>query len=146
LYDGKALITDEPDFDLRSIAPQIPAQLRGNIYQLYVVNQARSWNDRPLYLFDEWSAYQNGCLLRNSEKLVDRADSITSMIEMSAYCAYIVLTKFDDYGVSGTYEYLARRMKDIYDASAGKQAAASYIAQLKDTDVEAFLYKNGVRF
>jgi hypothetical protein len=42
------------------VAPLIPQNLRSTRYRLYLISQARSWNNQPTYLFDEWVAYING--------------------------------------------------------------------------------------
>jgi len=121
----------------------IPKELRGNIYQLYVVSQARSWNDRPLYLFDEWVSYQNGSILRVAENLSERADSVTSMLEMAAYCAYIALKDMGNFAVLGTYEYLLQRTKDIYEKSPGREVADNYLQAIKDSEVSGLFSKCG---
>ena len=59
LYD-RAVIIEEPAVTIRAVAATIPVSLRGPSYNLYLVQQAGGWNNRPLYLFDEWVAYTNG--------------------------------------------------------------------------------------
>lgn len=44
---------------LRGIVPHVPASLRGNLYQLYLVDNRSNAAVDPLYLFDEWTAYAN---------------------------------------------------------------------------------------
>lgn len=58
--EDRACVIQEPRTTIRSVASKIPQSLRGPSYQLYLVKQAGEWDDRPLYLFDEWIAYTNG--------------------------------------------------------------------------------------
>lgn len=57
---------------LTDLAREIPKDIRGGIYDLYLVEQARWWNDSPLYVCDEWTAYLNGtrhgCAINNPQR------------------------------------------------------------------------------
>lgn len=57
---------------LRQLARAIPRNQRGDIYQLYLVQQARWWNDTPLYVADEWGSYLNGtrqaCYIQDNQR------------------------------------------------------------------------------
>jgi len=57
---GRGWRHEEPSFKLNDIAQAVPQELRGMSYQLYLVQQQQYWNNEPLYVFDEWSAYLNG--------------------------------------------------------------------------------------
>lgn len=58
--NDRACVIYEPKTTIRAFASTVPQALRGPSYQLYLVQQTNGWNDRPLYLFDEWIAYTNG--------------------------------------------------------------------------------------
>lgn len=60
--EDRSCIIYEPKTTIRKIAPLVPSALRGPSYNLYLVQQTSGWNDRPLYIFDEWIAYTNGSL------------------------------------------------------------------------------------
>jgi len=55
-----AFVSPEPDFKLSVVADAVPLHLRGISYNLYLISQQRYWNDQPLYILDELSAYLNG--------------------------------------------------------------------------------------
>ena len=57
--DDKSIVIREPGFRKSEVIKFIPKEFQGSRYNLYVVGQ-KSWDDCPLYLFDEWSAYING--------------------------------------------------------------------------------------
>ena len=56
---NKAAIVEEPNIRKSDIAPYVPQSLREFRYGTYVTG-ASSWDDRPLYIWDEWNAYVNG--------------------------------------------------------------------------------------
>jgi hypothetical protein len=57
---GNKYITLAVPKKLRGILPDIPASLRGHLYQLYFVEHGLvSSRFDPLYLFNEWTAYAN---------------------------------------------------------------------------------------
>jgi hypothetical protein len=61
--NGMYFCMGEPNgITLTQIASKIPNDMRDSTYQLYLVDQARSWNNQPLYMVDELSAYYNGSL------------------------------------------------------------------------------------
>ena len=71
---------------LRKLARAIPRSERGDIYQLYLVEQARWWNDTPLYICDEWVSYLNGTRQACFIKDVSRAQySLKCTKEMLGY-------------------------------------------------------------
>ena len=72
---------------LRHVAQQ--CEHKGGIYNLYLIQAQRWWNDTPLYVFDEWSAYMNGSyqqLFGANDRNNDH--SIACMLEM-AYYSYV---------------------------------------------------------
>lgn len=55
----KAAFVEEPNMRKSDIKPHIVTGLRGPRYNLYLEQQTE-WDDTPLYVFDEWTAYING--------------------------------------------------------------------------------------
>lgn len=122
LYDGVAITANEPDFHISDFAHKVPVPLRGRIYRLYLVSQASSWNDRPLYLFDEWVAYQNGSIVARDENIGSRDDSLASCLEMATYCAYLLNGAvkggdliMPDQTVNDCFREMLTRMKVLFD-------------------------------
>jgi hypothetical protein len=50
----------EPPITLTYVAQHVPTSLRKSIYGLYLQQAASSWNNQPLYIFDEFISYING--------------------------------------------------------------------------------------
>jgi len=57
--DGKAVIIKEPDMRKSRVAEFVPQNLRSYRFDTYITGQ-RAWDDTPLYIYDEWSAYVLG--------------------------------------------------------------------------------------
>jgi hypothetical protein len=63
----------------------VPSALRGDVYNLYLVQAQSDWNEQPSYVFDEWSAYINGSDCRFQRGVQDRGETVQYMAEFSVY-------------------------------------------------------------
>ena len=59
VLNNQAVIVEEPNMRKSKVAAFVPSSLQGSRYSLYVVGST-GWDDRPLYIYDEWVAYVNG--------------------------------------------------------------------------------------
>ncbi len=57
--NGKAVLIEEPTLLKSDINKYVPEQLRGPSFPLYLESQMH-WNNRPLYILDEFAAYVLG--------------------------------------------------------------------------------------
>lgn len=69
VLSNQAAIVAEPNLWIHDVAPYVPQALQGFRYSLYLLNSP-SWDDTPLYVWDEWNAYTNG-----TEVAVDLANA-----------------------------------------------------------------------
>ncbi len=94
MYKGnrEAFLLLEPKLTLTDVAINIPTVLQGMSYRLYLEQQARWWNDRPLYVLDELSAYLSGSRHPASEW----SDYLQSF-EFTAYSYYLLNIVPHDY-------------------------------------------------
>ena len=60
VLSGRLCTLTHPTIRLSDVASAVPQSLRGNGYQLYLRQMQQYWNNEPLYIFDEWTAYSNG--------------------------------------------------------------------------------------
>lgn len=114
------IVLKEPDIKISDVANKIPQSLRGRSYDLYLITQQKDWNDYPLYIFDEWSAYTNGAACHLDLKIDDRSDSILSMFNFNIYSICVAMTvkeqdkNYDDkelkaflrWNIERSFEYL----------------------------------------
>lgn len=92
VLDGRGAIVPEPSVRKSQVAALVPPSLRGGRYSTYMAGQP-GWDNRPLYVWDEWSAYVNGAAVA-----VDRfqrgfgatptfhvSDEVFAVLEMTVY-------------------------------------------------------------
>jgi len=87
----KAAIINEPNVRISMVAQAVPTNLRGNVYNLYLVTQAQAWGDTPLYIFDEWVAYTNGSEIRKELQITERSETVSQMIEFDIYALTLAM-------------------------------------------------------
>ena len=89
LLNDDAVALKQPPTTISAVARRIPPEQRGMAYNLYLLQSQSSWNNRPLYLFDEWVAYTN-CTMVGIEYGLDCASSTQQMAEFTI-CAQALL-------------------------------------------------------
>lgn len=99
-------MTDITYWKLSDVAKEVPQDLRGDIYKLYMVEQQRYWNDTPCYVIDELSAYLNGTRSGHELKVGE------SRVRYSLDCA------IEMYGYTGTLLKMGRSLSDINDLTS----------------------------
>jgi hypothetical protein len=88
--NDQAILLSGPKVKLSQVAALIPESLRGSRYQLYCIEQQKYFEDHPLYLFDEWTAYTNGAyagveLTEKGQLEMARNDALVGPMEFSIY-------------------------------------------------------------
>lgn len=100
VMSGKAVILQEPRLRKREVIAFVPPSLRQYRFGTYVSGQ-QEWDDRPLYLVDEWTAYVNGCYVALDDKRAGRraepADWASGPLELGVYCVALgmAVEKYD---------------------------------------------------
>ena len=85
---GKFALVEPPAVTLGEVAAVIPQHLRGIRYQTYLVRQRHDWEYSPLYIWDEWVAYNNGTTTGIEEVARSQcgaSDDAVACIELSGY-------------------------------------------------------------
>lgn len=143
LLNGKACIVKEPGIKLSYVSKFIPASLRSYRYQLYCVDQQHHWNNEPLYLVDEWSAYINGCSVSledsKARRLREKTDAASGVIEMGIYSVAMAMAveKYDPHYFKTDKQFLPfiryqwKRAKAVYDEAAPLFPSDNQVRQLK---------------
>lgn len=127
----------------------LPKDLIGDAYQHYMIEQRRSWDDYPLYIFDEWSAYINGvaCIVEliKSGNFVQTDDTfrptLGKMLQMAAYSAAIiaaVMTNEADYDIIPVLEFWNYQ----YDRSIKLLSESNALKHRKLYDADHDIYLN----
>jgi hypothetical protein len=99
---GRAAVILEPRLRLSQIGPSVPAVFRDDTFGLYLVQMTAHWESNPLYVLDEWTAYQNGTqtgleLEGLGARNLGGRISAENMIEFSAFaCCLLRLVESGD--------------------------------------------------
>jgi hypothetical protein len=95
--NGKIALVKEPDFLISDIKNNVPQSLKSYRFQLYFTDQLKYWNDRPIYVLDEWTAYICG-----GEAAIDDyargikvdvgTDEVSGCLDFSIYSVALYIT------------------------------------------------------
>jgi len=131
----RACFVDEPDTTIREVADKIPRSLRGLRFQLYLIMQARSWNDTPLYIWDEWVAYTNGAAVRYDLEMEQRSDSVDSMLEFCVYSMCVAhVSDSDDPQLKAFLMWHLDRSLELYQKQKTESATRYWYKFLENED------------
>jgi len=91
LLENRAIILDrELLTTIGEVAKLVPVSLRGEVYQLYLVQSRRWWEHEPSYIFDEFVAYTNGSEARRQLCISSRGETIRYMLEFIVYSTSVI--------------------------------------------------------
>lgn len=135
ILQGKAATLPSPRIKLSNVANAVPRELRGDIYQLYLVDQQRYWNDRPLYVFNEWSAYYAGSLYREQHKIKQRGESCRFMMEAMLYSLCCIKAAEYPKNLRRFTIWLASSTISLYKASENLEGNKHYWDKLKEHEI-----------
>ena len=85
---GKFALVEPPALTLGEVAAVIPSHLRGSRYKTYLVQARRDWDRDPLYVWDEWVAYDNGMaagIEEGGRAASGASDDAVACLELSCY-------------------------------------------------------------
>ena len=167
MLGGRIAVVKEPEFLIRHVAANIPQSVRGYRFPLYFVEQLRDWDDTPLYIFDEWTAYICGaeCAVDDLEfnNIRDDADAVSGCMEFSIYAIatyltaktrvpeyleaepqfksviYYNLTRAEDAFYSGREEFRSTKQEKLYKALQEAPDAEPIRKCLREEFAGAFL-------
>lgn len=132
VLENKVVVIQEPNTRIRSVAAKVPSSLRGGVYNLYLVQQAGSWDDTPLYIFDEWSAYTNGSACRLDLKIQSRSETVQYMLEFNVYSSCVAWTSgSNDPQLKAFLMWQTERAMNIYKESTNVDGASSYLEKMR---------------
>jgi hypothetical protein len=91
LLQDRSILLREPPITIREIANEIPECLRGPSYKLYFIDQSDKWNDKPLYLIDEWVAFTNGSEVGKELNYEGWYFELLQAHNFNVYCMYMAM-------------------------------------------------------
>lgn len=96
VLQGRGIIIEEPNIRKNQINSFVPQSLRSYRYSKYLVGQ-QEWDDTPLYIYDEWSAYVLGgkCNVddvQNGRYKGEWTDGVSGCLDFSIYAISLAMT------------------------------------------------------
>jgi hypothetical protein len=113
---GKCALVEAPRITIADVAAVLPSRFRGTRFSVYLVSQRGQWNREPLYVWDEWVAYNNGTTTAVEEGArpgPGQSDDAVACIELSGYAlAVAAAARSKGVPVSGQFrEFLAWELR-----------------------------------
>jgi len=139
--ENRAVVIQEPSTTISAAARLVPSSLRGDVFNLYMIQQARSWGDTPLYICDEWNAYVGGSAVRADLQIQERSETVQYSMEFTVYT--IALAKaikendssYDDTQFKNFVMWNTDRLMKIYNNESG---ATNYLKKFRtSSDAES---------
>jgi hypothetical protein len=91
VLQDRAIILKEPFITINDVVREIPNKLRGPSFNLYLIEQNDKWNDRPLYLMDEWIAFTNGSEVGKELNFEGWYFELLQAHNFNVYCMYMAM-------------------------------------------------------
>lgn len=120
-----AVLTEPRGVTLSQVARAVPAEQRGRVYQLYLVQQQRDWNDTPTYVLDEWVAYTNGAVV-GRELGLDNRSEVEFALEFSNY-ARVLAGLVEDPAIKEFVAYHERVVSGLRDAGPSRGGGREFV-------------------
>jgi len=144
------LISGQPQTTLAEVAATVPRSLRGEAYQVYLIQSQRDWNDLPLFVLDEWSAYLAGAQVRADVGDPAATHNARHALEMMVYSfavCQVAETRGGDYlpATKHLIRVMAERTSQVCQAVYQRQPeqyrrrCGAYVKTLRDSPDAAAL-------
>jgi hypothetical protein len=97
VFGGLAALVAEPRFTKSAVAARVPPSLQRSRYQNYLLGHP-GWDARPLYVWDEWTAYVNGASVAIERYQLglephdagSTSDRIFAVLEFTVYAMVVI--------------------------------------------------------
>ena len=136
--ENRAVTIKNPPIRLTQVGKNIPQVLRGDVYRLYLVSQASSWDSEPLYILDEFSAYTHGTMV-GIENNLKRSESCQYMTEFVVYSLGLVKTmkdanvQYDEQELKNYLRWQIERVVNTIKQTDGTNMQSSKALQILET-------------
>lgn len=132
VLENRAAIIKEPNTTIASAADKVPQSLRGDVFNLYMIQSRRWWNNTPLYVFDEWVAYGNGAAVRYDLNIQQRSETVLYSLEFIVYSmAVLQAAKSDDQQLKDFFMWNAERTMNLYKKNRPTAKQQEYLQKLR---------------
>ncbi len=141
LRNRAIVLQENPRGTIYQVSKMVPISLRGEIYQLYLIDSQRWWNNEPEYLWDEFCAYTNGAEARRQLHIRDRQETVRYMVESIVYSATVVrAAKSKDKQTRRFLMWQIERSMKLYHASGIRSAYLDRLRRSADaTELRVYM-------
>lgn len=125
--NDRAVIFDEPQTTIERVILELPVAFRDRSFNTYFVMNGRHWNDRPLYLLDEWMAYYHDARIGAELNTSDRSSTAESLAEFSIYTLAVCKSaqcdaKYNHDALAKFVRWQLKRSMSVIDTDAAASA------------------------
>jgi hypothetical protein len=98
VFDNKAVLIEEPKSKKSQVPAFVPSSLRtSGRFNTYVLGMNQWWDNQPLYLVDEWSAYVGDSMsniedVKNGRHNGQWSDGVAGCLDMGIYCVAMAMS------------------------------------------------------
>lgn len=135
LLSNNFVAFSEPDVKLSVVLKKVPKELRVFMYDSTYSNGVKYWEDRPLYLMDEFIAHTTAMLYRR-EKGIKVRDGVPKYALEAGVYVLVLLESLDSYeekeALTKTVVWNFNRLLDAYNDEQGFKEYARLIVKHLD--------------
>lgn len=126
--EDRVLVFEKPVRTTMSrVSNTIPASLRGDFFNTYLVQYDRGWETAPVYLLDEWTAYTHECMARHELDITAEPSSLVGMTELMVYSCIFSMLEPDNQEIADYIGWNAARGLGL---SRGHQGPRKFLSRL----------------
>lgn len=138
--DDQVLVFETPiRTSVSRIAREIPFALRGECYNTYLVNYDRGWENAPVMLLDEWTAYTHECMVRQELGLMDDPSSLTYGTELMVYSSVFSMLEPENTEVVDFIRWNAPRSLGLTRGHGGSEIYLERLDKPECRKVKAYI-------
>jgi hypothetical protein len=125
--NDRAITIENPILRINQVSNLVPYSLRGNSYNLYMIEQVRYWDKIPTYILDEWIAYTNASICASELKAKGYYSELLQAHNFNVYsiCLAMSIKKncptYDDKLFRSFLMWNIERTFDLLAPSIGKE-------------------------
>jgi hypothetical protein len=143
MKDRFALVVEPPTTRVTSVAPYVPASLRGSRFQSYLVDQAVTWDDTPTFILDQWNCETNGSEvaveLGTAGSFATPRDGVSGALEFTVYSLALGLAVENlDASYLATYTQFREFLAWEAERAMGLYRAGAVLPSLASTTQDAY--------